>query len=95
VEGKDSDAKIRDKVLDALAELPWPAKTFVTVTVKDGVVDLWGAFTAFRQDESAIVAAENVPDVKGVHNHLAWVDPLSGLVIYEPGEKRPVAGATN
>jgi CBS domain-containing protein len=54
VEGKDSDAEIRDKVLDALAELPWPAKTFVTVTVKNGVVDLWKAFTAFRQDESAV-----------------------------------------
>jgi CBS domain-containing protein len=95
VEGKDSDAKIRDKVLDALAELPWPAKTFVTVTVKDGVVDLWGTFTAFRQDESAIVAAENVPDVKGVHNHLAWVDPLSGLVIYEGDAKKPVGCATD
>lgn len=90
-----SDEKLRSKVLQALAELPWPAKTFVNVTVKDGVVDLWGAFTSYRQDESAIVAAENVPGVKGVHNHLAWVDPMSGLVIYEADEKRSVSGAEN
>ena len=88
-----SDEKLRSKVLDALAELPWPAKTFVNVTVKDGVVDLWGAFTSYRQDESAVVAAENVPGVKAVYNHLAWVDPMSGLVIYEADEKRPVSGA--
>lgn len=90
-----SDEKLRSKVLEALAELPWPAKTYVNVTVKDGVVDLWGAFTSFRQDESAIVAAENVPGVKDVHNHLAWVDPMSGLVIYEADEKRSASGAEN
>lgn len=88
-----SDEEIRSKVMDALAELPWPAKTFVNVTVKDGIVDLWGAFTSFRQDESAIVAAENVPGVKGVHNHLAWVDPMSGLVIYQADEAKPLSGA--
>lgn len=89
-----SDENLRAKVLEALAELPWPAKTFVNATVKDGVVDLWGVFTSYRQDESAVVAAENVPGVKGVHNHLAWVDPMSGLVIYEADENRS-SGAEN
>lgn len=95
VDVNGADDKIRDKVLGALTELPWPAKTFINVTVKDGVVDLWGAFTAYRQDEAAIVAAENVPGVKAVHSHLAWVDPMSGLVICDVDEKKPFSSAEN
>jgi hypothetical protein len=57
--------------------------------VKDGIVDLWGTFTAYRQDEAAIIAAENVPGVKEVRSHLAWVDPMSGLVVYSPDERQP------
>jgi CBS domain-containing protein len=82
------DVAIRDSVRSELDKLPWPAKEFVSVSVKDGVVDLWGTFTAFRQDEAAIVAAENVAGVKEVRSHLAWVDPMSGLVVYSPDEER-------
>ena len=97
----DDDSNQTGQMLAAL--LGWPQACFASkvdiagerVTVKDGVVDLWGAFTSFRQDESAIVAAENVPGVKDVHNHLAWVDPMSGLVIYEADEKRSASGAEN
>lgn len=84
----ESDTKIREKVRAELHKLTWPAKDFVTVTVKDGIVDLWGTFTAFRQDDAAVVAAENVPGVKEVRSHLAWVDPMSGLVVYSPDDKQ-------
>ena len=79
-----SDAKIREGVIAALATLPWAANEFLNVTVKDGNVDLWGCFTAYRQDEAAIVAAENVAGVKKVRSHLSWVDPMSGMVVYSP-----------
>jgi CBS domain-containing protein len=82
------DIAIRDNVRAELDKLPWPAKEFVSVTVKDGVVDLWGSFTAFRQDEAAVIAAQNVAGVQDVRNHLAWVDPMSGLVVYSADEKR-------
>ena len=84
----EDDVSIRDNVRQELDKLPWAASEFVTVTVKDGIVDLWGSFTAYRQDTAAVVAAENVPGVKEVKNHLAWVDPLSGLVVYSPDEKQ-------
>jgi CBS domain-containing protein len=90
---EQSDAKIREAVVAALSKLPWAANEFLNVTVKDGVVDLWGSFTAFRQDEAAIVAAENVPDVKKARSHLSWIDPMSGMVIYSPDEKAPLASA--
>lgn len=84
----ESDAAIAERVRDELGKLPWIANEFVNVGVKDGVVDLWGSFTAFRQDQAAIVAAENVPGVKRVQSHLAWVDPMSGLVVYSPDENK-------
>ncbi|RUP00445.1 CBS domain-containing protein [Hyphomicrobium sp.] len=82
-----SDAKIREGVIAALATLPWAANEFLNVTVKDGNVDLWGCFTAYRQDEAAIVAAENVAGVKKVRSHLSWVDPMSGMVVYSPDDE--------
>jgi CBS domain-containing protein len=91
---EQSDAKIREGVIAALSKLPWAANEFLNVTVKDGVVDLWGSFTAFRQDEAAVVAAENVPGVKKARSHLSWIDPMSGMVIYSPDEKAPLANAT-
>jgi hypothetical protein len=90
---EQSDAEIREGVIAALGKLPWAANEFLNVTVKDGVVDLWGSFTAFRQDEAAIVAAENVPGVKKARSHLSWIDPMSGMVIYSPDEKAPLANA--
>lgn len=93
VELDQSDAKIREGVMAALEALPWAANEFLNVTVKDGIVDLWGCYTAYRQDEAAIVAAENVPGVKKVCSHLSWVDPVSGMVIYSPDEKAPLMGS--
>lgn len=88
-----SDANIRQGVIAALSTLPWAANEFLNVTVHDGAVDLWGSFTAYRQDEAAVVAAENVPGVKSVRSHLSWVDPMSGMVVYSPDEKAPLASA--
>lgn len=79
-----SDQQIREKVLAELAKISWAFERFVNVTVKDGAVDLWGSYTVFKQDEAAVTAAENVPGVKAVNNHLSWVDPLSGLIVYAP-----------
>jgi len=90
-----SDVQIRNNVIAALGTLPWAANEFLNVTVHDGIVDLWGCYTAYRQDEAAIVAAENVPGVKQVKSHLSWVDPMSGIVIYSPDEKTPLGGTAD
>jgi CBS domain-containing protein len=89
----ETDTKIRDNIIAEFRKLPWPANELVDVKVKDGVVDLWGSFMAFRQDEAAVVAAENVAGVKEVRSHLSWVDPMSGMTIYSPDEEKPLAGA--
>jgi len=53
----------------------------INVVVCDGVVELCGAIVDERQREALKVAAENVPGVKEVKDHLAWVEPASGVII--------------
>jgi len=48
------------------------------------VVELWGAVIDDRQREALKVAAENIPGVKAVKDHLAWIEPTSGMVIESP-----------
>jgi CBS domain-containing protein len=82
------DAAIRQKLLSELKNEKWALASMINVVVRDGVVELWGAIVDDRQREALIVAAENTPGVKEVKNHLAWVEPNSGVVI-EPSDEVP------
>jgi CBS domain-containing protein len=77
------DATIRDRVLVELDARAWAPRHLIDVTAKDGVVDLWGVVLADNQRKAAVVAAENVPGVRSVRSHLAWVEPMSGMVFDE------------
>ena len=80
------DQVIRERVLAEIAKQPWPPRDLIDVTVRNGVVELWGVVTADHQREAAAVCAENIPGVKQVANHLAWIEPTSGTVIYQAPE---------
>lgn len=71
------DSTIRDRVLAALAGQNWAPH--VNVVVKNGVMELWGVITDERERQAVIVAAENTAGVKDVHDHLVWVEPMSGM----------------
>jgi hypothetical protein len=43
------------------------------------VAELHGVITDDRERAGLIVAAENVPGVKQVRDHLVWVEPMSGM----------------
>jgi hypothetical protein len=45
------------------------------------VVELWGVITDDRARDAFKVLAENVPGVTAVRDHLAWIEPTSGLVL--------------
>jgi CBS domain-containing protein len=63
------DDHIRDRVIASIDKNDWrPAQ--LSVTVHDGIVYLTGVITDARFRQAAIVAAENVPGVKVVHDHL-------------------------
>ena len=59
----------------------WAPAATTNVVVHDGVVELWGVIVDERQREALKVAAENIPGVKAVKDHLVWIEPTSGLTI--------------
>jgi CBS domain-containing protein len=88
------DAAIRARVLAELAKQPWAPRDLIDVTVRNGEVALWGVVTADRQREATAVVAENVPGVKQVTNHIAWIEPTSGIVLYQsPEDREPKSAA--
>jgi CBS domain-containing protein len=72
---------IQEAVMAIIEKEPWGPRFSVDVAIEDGVVHLYGTVTDDRERAALIVAAENVPGVKGVRDHLVWVEPTSGLVI--------------
>ncbi len=71
------DAVIRDDILRALDKQPWAPS--VNVVVNNGVAELWGTITDERERQACVVTAENVAGVNEVHDHLVWVEPMSGM----------------
>lgn len=71
------DTAIRDKILAAIGKQDWAPR--INVIVNAGVAELHGVITDDRERQGLIVAAENVPGVKRVRDHLVWVEPMSGM----------------
>jgi CBS domain-containing protein len=78
------DAAIREKLVAELKKQPWAPVAAVDIAVADGVVTLSGAILDDRQRHALRVAAENIPGVKKVEDHLVWIEPMSGTVIEAP-----------
>jgi CBS domain-containing protein len=73
------DRVIREQLLAELSKQSWAPLGALEIIVRDGVVDLWGAITDERARPALIVAAENVAGVKGVNDHLVWIDTVSDM----------------
>jgi CBS domain-containing protein len=82
--GKD-DASIREMLLAEMQKESWAPAAMANVVVCDGVVELWGVIIDERQREALKIAAENIPGVRAVKDHLVWVEPVSGMVIAPRG----------
>lgn len=64
------DRAIREEVLNRIKAAPWGVAWGLNVTVKDGVVDLWGGVTSEEQKSAIRIAAETMPGVKKVNTNL-------------------------
>jgi CBS domain-containing protein len=73
------DAAIRGQILAECDKQSW--SPMINVEVRNGVVELWGAITDERERQALVVAAENVPGVKTVHDHLVWIEPNTGFML--------------
>jgi CBS domain-containing protein len=89
-----SDEAIRALLLAELAKQSWAPVALIDPIVRNGVVELWGTITDERERQALVVAAENVPGVKAVEDHLAWVDATSGMVIYQSADEPTPARAS-
>ncbi|MFZ5780661.1 MAG: CBS domain-containing protein [Pseudomonadota bacterium] len=74
-----SDRQTRQAVLDAVEKQPWTSHWPTNIFANDGVVHLWG----FVEDENVRkayqVAAENVPGVRRVRNHMRIMPASVGM----------------
>jgi CBS domain-containing protein len=77
------DDHIRKRIIDGLQKNDW-CPFGLSVVVRDGIVHLGGVITEDRSRQAAIVGAENVSGVKKVHDHLCWVDTMSGMYLESP-----------
>lgn len=74
------DDHIRNHIITSIEKADW-GPFGLGVIVRNGNVHLSGIITNERSRQAAIVAAENVSGVTKVHDHLCWVEPMSGMYL--------------
>jgi CBS domain-containing protein len=74
------DDHIRNHIITSIERTDW-TPFGLGVVVRNGIVHLSGVITNEQSREAAIVAAENVSGVKKIHDHLCWVEPMSGMYL--------------
>ena len=77
------DDHIRGRIIAAIDKNDW-SPFGLNVIVRDGIVHLSGVITDERSRQAAMVAAQNVAGVQNVHDHLCWVDTMSGMYVESP-----------
>jgi CBS domain-containing protein len=77
------DDHIRSRVIAAIEKNDW-SPFGLNIIVRDGIVHLSGVITEERSRQAAMVAAQNVAGVQKVHDHLCWVDSMSGMYVESP-----------
>ncbi len=80
------DDHIRNQIIAALEKNDW-CPFGLNVIVRGGIVHLNGVVTDDRARQAAVIAAENVAGVKTVHDHLSWIDPMSGMYLNSPEDE--------
>jgi CBS domain-containing protein len=79
-----SDDEILEQINAELAKVAWVPRDGLSITVKNGVVDLRGVILEEKGRDALRVVAENTAGVKAVEDHLVWIEPVSGTVL-DPG----------
>jgi CBS domain-containing protein len=68
-ETSEEDKHLRDRLLSELKQHKWAEASPGNITVKDGVVHLWGTVLSEEEQDALRVAAENTKGVRAVENH--------------------------
>jgi CBS domain-containing protein len=89
-----NDAEIRRCVMAELRKQSWAPLDLINVIVRDRTVELQGTITEDNARQAMVVAAENVPGVRAVHDHLVWVEPVSGMTVLPQDTRAASANAS-
>jgi len=65
-----ADRTIRDQFLAELKAQKWAEVSPANITVKDGVVHLWSSYYSDQEKRALVVAAESIPGVRRVEDHM-------------------------
>lgn len=76
-----SDAEIKERLLSELKKQSWGSPARFDVNVKEGIVELTGTIMDERQRSAIVVAAENVPGVRAIDDHMVLVELATGMAI--------------
>ena len=64
------DRAIRDRLLAELKTQKWAEVSPANITVKDGIVHLWSSYYSDQEKRALVVAAESIPGVRRVEDHM-------------------------
>ena len=78
------DVSIRRRIYAELESQRWAPINLLDIQVRNGVAHLWGTLLDERQRPAIRVVVENTPGVKQIEDHLAWIEPMSGIAIPIP-----------
>jgi len=78
-ESAQSDTAIRTKLLSHLSEQHWAHTSCLNIIVHDAVAELWGTVSSDAERRAIRVAAESMPGVRAVNDHL----------LTQPGDTAP------
>lgn len=87
-----SDAEILSDIRAEFERVPCIPSALVGVIVRDGVAALHGTILDERERDAVRVAVENTEGVRGVEDHLVWIEPISGMTLASPDDRLASAG---
>jgi len=79
-----ADGAIQQAIDAAMRRESWAHGATVSVSVKDGVVQIDGCLFDIRERDALGVLAENIPGVKRVENRIVCIEPYMGTVTFDP-----------
>jgi CBS-domain-containing membrane protein len=75
---RPDNASLQKAIWDQIKAQPWLQTAFVNLSVKDGVVELWGAVDSKEQRQALRVLVEGVPGVRKVEDNVALFPRVIG-----------------
>lgn len=67
------DRKVRDAIINEVEQQTGVQTGNISVIVDGGLVEIWGLVDSLEQKQAVTVAAENIPGVTRVENHLGMI----------------------